>query len=248
MPRPGQLPCATDAEERYMNAVSCCVTADKGTRYQISQRDIDATQQFSSHNERPFVSAGRATQQLLLQNVPRIDYSSRERAAMDRLSAALSNARCSFWHADLIIKSFFDLDILFFGGVLRGNVCFDWGDTDLINTIEQTSGEFLGITFPERPGRAEVVLNAKRILLGSDVLGIDVLNPLKTMFATALHEMCHAFEFVRVRPEDHEFPREPHGPHFGSRLRAVHENAKDLLGLVAVEDGEHFRCAPRYLA
>ena len=173
-----------------MNAVSCCVTADKGTQYQISQRDIDATQQLSSHNERPFVSAGRATQQLLLQNCPRILYSSRERAAMDRLSAALSNARCSFWHPDLIIKSFFDLDILFFRGVLRGNVCFDWGDPDLMNIREQMSGEFLGITIPGRPGRAEVVLNAKRIFLGSDMLGIDVLNPFKTMFVTALHEMC----------------------------------------------------------
>ena len=190
MPRLGQLPCGSDGEERYMNAISRYVTANKGTRYQISQRDIDATQQFSSHNERPFVSAGRATQQLLLQNVSRILYSSRERAAMDRLSAALSNARCSFWQPDLIIKSFFDLDILFFGGVLRGNVCFDWGDPDLMNTEEQMSGEFLDITIPGRPGRAEIVLNAKRIFLGSDVLGINVPNPLKTMFATTLHEMC----------------------------------------------------------
>ena len=174
-----------------MSAISYCVTADAGTPYKISQRDIDATHHFSSHNERPFVSAGRATQQLLTQNCPRIDYSSRECAAMERLSAALSNARCSFWQPDLIIKSFLDLDILFFGGVLRGNICFDWGNPDLINTHEQMSGELLGITIPRRPGRAKIILNAKRIFLGSDLeLGIDVSDPFKTMFATALHEMC----------------------------------------------------------
>ena len=174
-----------------MNAISCCVTAGMGTPYQISQRDIDATQQFSSHNERPFVSAGRATQQLLLQNVSRIVYSSRECAAMERLSAALSNARRSHWHPDLIIKSFFDLDILFFGGVLRGNICFDWGDPDLMNTYEQRSGIFLGITRSKRPGRAKVFLNARRIFLDSALgLGIGSSDPFQTMFATALHEMC----------------------------------------------------------
>ena len=39
-----------------------------------------------------------------------------------------------------------------------------------------------------------------------------------------------------------------HDEHFGSRLRAVHRNAKDLLGLVAAEHGEQFRCARRYQA
>ena len=146
-----------------MSAISCYVTAGKGTPYQISQRDIDATQQFSSHNERPFVSAGRATQQLLLQNVSRLVYSSRECAAMERLSAALSNARRSFWYPDLVIKAFFDLDILFFGGVLRGNVCFDWGDPDQMNNDEQSSGGCLGITCARRPGRAKVFLNARHI-------------------------------------------------------------------------------------
>ena len=174
-----------------MSAISCYVTPGTGTPYQISQRDIDATQQFSSHNERPFVSAGRATQQLLLQNCLRNDYSPCERAATERLSTALSNARCSFWYPDLINKSFFDLDILFFGGVLRGNICFGWGDPDLMNTHEQMSGEFLGITIATRPGRAKVILNAKRVFLGSDLgLGIDISDSFKTMFSTALHEMC----------------------------------------------------------
>ena len=174
-----------------MSAISCYVTTGKGTPYQISQRDIDATQQFSSHNERPFVSAGRATQQLLLQNVPRIVYSSRECAAMERLSAALSNARRSGWHPDLIIKSFFDLDVLFFGGVLRGNVCFDWGDPDLVNNYERVSGDFLGITDCRRPGRAKIFLNARRIFLGSGLgLWTAPMDPFKFMFATALHEMC----------------------------------------------------------
>ena len=199
MQRPRQLHCASVRESIYLEAISCSVTAGIGTPYQISEKDIDATQQFSSHNEYSFVSADRATQELILQNDFRRFPTSRERAAMERLSAGLSNARCSIWHPDLVIKCFFDLDIVFFGGVLRGNVCFDWGDPDLMDTYERTSGEFLGITRSKRPGRGKVFLNARRIFLHSGLgLGLSS-DPFRTMFATALHEMCVSTTIVLLR-------------------------------------------------
>ena len=56
MPWPRQLPCASDAERRYINATSYYATAGMRIPYQISQRDTDATQKLSSCNERPFVA------------------------------------------------------------------------------------------------------------------------------------------------------------------------------------------------
>ena len=86
-----------------------------------------------------------------------------------------------YWGPDLIIKCFPDLDTVFFGGLLRGNVTISWGGPGDRFFHEDS----LGVTIPIDPSRAEIVLNGKTVLL--DPFEDD---PFRTMFATTLHEMC----------------------------------------------------------
>ncbi len=162
------------------------ISARRGTPYPCSQEDIDASVEFSHDNERPFVSANRATRELIDHNDRRRYPSSREQDAIRRLVFALEDANSGLWGADLIFKCFFDLDIVFFGGVLRGNVRLAWGDGDQWDEIEDEAQKpVLGVTSPVRPGRADLFLSARGLLLNPTANG-----SLRCMFTTTLHEMC----------------------------------------------------------
>lgn len=169
-----------------LEIVSQDINASRGTPYPCSQRTINATDHFSHLNERPYVSASQAIRELVEHNNLRRSPPPHERDAIRRLSSAVDNAMSGDWGPDLIIKCFIDLDTVFFGGLLRGNVTLDWGDPADWIMLELEVGEgTLGVTIPVPHGRAEIVLNARTVLL--DPFKSD---PLRTMFATTLHEIC----------------------------------------------------------
>ena len=59
------------------------------------------------------------------------------------------------------------------------------------------------------------------------------------MIGTLLHEMCHAY--VYVRSPHHIEPGDAHGDLFGTRIAVVHDRALRILGLWAIERGEKHR-------
>ena len=59
------------------------------------------------------------------------------------------------------------------------------------------------------------------------------------MIGTLLHEMCHAY--VYVRSPHHIEPGDGHGELFGTRIAVVHDRALRILGLWAIERGEKHR-------
>lgn len=152
------------------------VDAHHGTPYPCRQRDLDIVRDHPSHNPAPQVSPRQATLEIVQHNDIRRRLSSYEREAIHRLSDAVYNAARYSWGPDLVIKSFLDLDIVFFGGALRGSVGVCWQSGELFPGCD-------GITSKcSPPGHSTIHLSAERILLGR--------NPFKAMFSTILHEMC----------------------------------------------------------
>ena len=92
------------------------------------------------------------------------------------------------YHPDLVIKAFNDLDTVFFGGRLHGNVLVSWANSMECAEIERETGKFFGCTesrFSEEKGQARILLNARGIFLNN----VEDENPLRAMFCTLLHEV-----------------------------------------------------------
>ena len=153
------------------------VDARYGTPYPCQQSDLDVIRHHPGYNGAPWVSQRQATLEIVQHNHPRRRFPSFEREAILRLSRAINDAARYSWGPDLVIKSFLDLDTVFFGGALQGFVRISWAHSDKFLSDEQ------GTTSDgSPPGHALIRLNAEAILLGSD--------PFKDMFSTVLHEMC----------------------------------------------------------
>lgn len=60
-----------------------------------------------------------------------------------------------------------------------------------------------------------------------------------TIFLQQLTRGSHAYEVTQVRPEQRERP--PHGPHFGTKMRAVDYRMYHLTGLRGVSAHEHYQ-------
>lgn len=169
-----------DPEELYQEALKK-VTEDEGTAYRCSQSDIDATGIFTRHNKLPLVSALQASQELIQHNAPTRSPPHHEQEAIQCLKSAWTEMRAGFWywHPDLVIKCFFDFDIVFFRGVLRGNVYARWA------AFLTRDGNGYGFTARVGDRRARIRLNAEAIFLEE-----VAISSFRTMFATMLHEMC----------------------------------------------------------
>lgn len=177
---------SSSARERLYHASLLSTNAQRGTPYPCSQRDINATEQFSHHNERPFVSASRASREIIEHNDQRRSPSSCEQDAIRCLARALDEAESGPWGPDLIIKCFCDLDIVFFGGVLRGNVRVGWGSAHELAMLEEALRDNYGITIHTQPGRADIFLNARGIFSNPNA----AVSLFRAIFSTMLHEMC----------------------------------------------------------
>lgn len=178
-----------DPEELLQEALEE-VTEPGGTAYRCSQSDIDATGVFTRHNRHPLVSAIQASQELIEHNDPTRSTPYDEQEAIRRLASASNETRSGFWFwsPDLIIKCFFDLDIVFFGGVLRGNACARWA------AAKDCDGDELGFTVSSGPGRASIRLNAEAIFSKP-----VATSSFRAMFSTMFHEMCVSITDLRLR-------------------------------------------------
>lgn len=183
-------------QQRFQQAIAGNFDQDTGTIYYSNQSDIDATVEFTHHNQRPPVSARQATRELIEQNDPRRPRSPHEQFIIQNLRRAVFEARSGFWHPDLIIKCFWDLDTIFFGGVLRGNVRIAWQDGGDFVVVFGQQRIFLARTLPLRGGRADIFLNATRIILNPPA-GLD---PLEGLFESTLHEVRFSPAPLRALP------------------------------------------------
>ncbi len=216
-----------------------------GTRYPCTRKDIDF------HRRPPLIVRDRTgdmtdvglTTDMLLQNeadkvVPPV-----EEKAVDRLRQTFDNiAHIGTYGPDLVIKAFNDLDLVFFGGHLRGRVRVWWSSCSANSDFrmgiarEHCRGCSYGFARKGRffkRGEVQIVLNAALIFNGER-------PPLELMISTLLHEMCHAVEYVRCR---HPYPPGglSHDIHFETRVSVVHERAMRILGVGAVDEREGFR-------
>ena len=162
---------------------------DYGSVYPCSQSDLDFHRrgQFPSKNKGPFVSLLEATTEVMVQNDARRRPSTAEIYAISNLGNVVGDRtfRC---HPDLVIKVFNDLDTVFFGGRLRGNVIVSWANSMECAEIERDVGKFYGCTesrSPEEKGQARISLNARKMFLEN----FQDENPLRAMFCTLLHEV-----------------------------------------------------------
>lgn len=155
------------------------VDARHGTPYPCRQEDLDFIRHHPSRNDGPLVSPRQATLEIVQHNDPRRQLPSYEREAVRRLSNAVHHASRHSWGPDLAIKTFLDLDVVFFGGTLGGYVCVSWKGKDNFADHGESQGR---TTECPRRGHALIHLNAEAILLGP--------SPFIHMFSTVLHEMC----------------------------------------------------------
>lgn len=153
----------------------------RGTPYSCNQSEI----KFHARNIVPhpsrgsFVSDMEATMEVVGQNSGKRRAGITESNAIDNLLDAIDYAKGNGFGPDLAIKAFSDLDLVFFGGHLQGNVCVSW----------HHDGHFdhdaLAQTLSLYPGQCRIELNAKTILIRS-----STDRALRKMFGTLFHEMC----------------------------------------------------------
>ena len=207
----------------------------EGSPYPCKQSEIDFHQNgvFAKPNNGPFVSAMQATEEIMRWNDEKRAPPRDELAIIRDLTIAVHDAEKNLhFGPDLVIKTFADLDRIFFGGRLRGHVAVSWVD----NLSHGTRGAY-GVTEFHKPGSCHIKLSAEAILLQKwTKVG---KNPVATSFGTTLHEMCHAYEFVRC---PHEALRGgAHGKHFSTKIGVIHDRAVRILGTWAVEDWEPYK-------
>ena len=163
--------------------------ADYGSFYPCSQNELDFHRRgrFSRMNKGPFVSLLEATEEVMVQNDERRRPPIAEIDAISNLATVVGD-RTYRYHPDLVIKAFNDLDTIFFGGRLHGNVLVSWANSMECAEIEREIGFFYGGTesrFPEENGQARILLNARGMFLEN----VEDENPLRAMFCTLLHEV-----------------------------------------------------------
>lgn len=193
---------------------------------------------FPCPNITPIITPDEATAEMMWQNSERRVPPPVEFEAIQRLyNAVLDEKDRHDYGPDLAIKAFNDLDTVFFGGHLCGNVKVQW--TSSIKNEEGQSDESYGETHWGRPGcrgQCRIMLDAEMIFL-VDARGHP--STLRLMLSTLLHEMCHAFEHIRCAYRFIE--GDGHDDHFGTRINCLHRRAMAILGGVpALDEGEGY--------
>ena len=105
------------------------------------------------------------------------------------------------YHPDIVVKAFNDLDTLFFGGRLSGNVLVSWPNSTQCAELEKTTEPgLLGCKdgfIPGEQGQARIYLHPSNIFLGKPANE----DPLRKMFSTLIHEVsCIPILIEAFRP------------------------------------------------
>ena len=185
----------------------------------------------------PSVSAVEATSEIVWHNKETRKVAPTESAVTDRLLDAVLDPEEYRYGPNIIVKAFPNLDLVFFKGRLRSNVCVQWASDKYFQQWQVPPGAWGFSVRPQRgeSGQCLVKLNAKTILLDP-----STDTSFKTMFGTMLHEMCHAYEYVGCFPEECD-QGDGHDKHFRTKIHAVHRRAQHLLGLWAIDKRESYR-------
>lgn len=148
-----------------------------------------ATKTWTHSNHAPSISRTEATADLVSHNDPlKRHVCHAEMAAEARLQEACHWAHSHPWLPDLMIKMFADIDLVFYGGYLLGNVGIKWVDDEKARRkvgYEAGCREYSRCTRGRR-GQAKIRLNSNRLLMGT-ADGTDL--SFNKMWETTLHEM-----------------------------------------------------------
>ena len=91
---------------------------------------------------------------------------------------------------------FSDMDVVFFGGVLKGNVRVKWAGFEefvVLDTVAGSDRQSLAFCQWLQPGFCQIMLSANALLCGA-----EGHNLFEWVWATMLHECCHADEDVML--------------------------------------------------
>ena len=142
---------------------------------------------------------------------------------------------------DLIIKAFNDVDLVFFGGVLRAHTLLEWHPYDTYAPREEMR-RIHGVTYSRAIPRNLYTVELLVIidLFSKPVYHEDWNNELKIsvgqcLWTTLLHEMVHAYFCRTAHKASSEEARAPgpdpgHGIHFWNTFWSVRARAQYLFG------------------
>ena len=173
--------------------------ADGGTLYPCTQQEIDFHHWslFLRPNLGPSVSAIEATEETIWQNDERRVLSPAEKTSIFNLITAIrSGSRGYRYGPDIVIKALKDLETVFLGGRLRGNVCVQWADVYMYEKqhIANTFWDVCQSPRRRERGQVRIVLNADAIFRKE--LSNMVLSPLERIFNFLLHEVSQPTDSI----------------------------------------------------
>ena len=186
-----------EAQKKLYEFALLPFSENSGSSYPCKQSEIDfhRNDRFEKKNKGPFVSAMQATEEVMRWNDEKRVPAQEELDIIRRLTTAVQNTdRNSLFSPDLAVKTFADLDRVFFGGRLRGHVIVHW-----VEKVVLQSREKYGSASPTAFGQCRIRLSAERTFVHNATK--PGRNPVALMFSTLLHEMCHAYEAVRSPAE-----------------------------------------------
>ena len=163
---------------------NCCsepVSVLRGTPYPCEQYNLDECliPDRSAHSMQSPERASSDLECFLNPNV-RIGFAVQE--AIVRLRRAL---RTLDWKADLAIKAFKDLDMVFFNCKLQGQTTISWQCAEWwIDNLGSQDGYLRYMASTEYLGHQKAAIN-----LNAWVILLDTPNPKEAMFQNLLHEM-----------------------------------------------------------
>ncbi len=231
-------------EMLYESALLQNFREDSGTHYLCKQSEIDFHQNgvFDKPNEGPFVSLLEATEEVIRWNDEKRAPSREESESIQRLVTMIREVeKDSRFGPDLLIKTWVDLDRVFFAGRLRGHVLVRWVKRIVGDGVV---GDPLGITrlrWESETGKCLIEMSAEQVLLPQKWRGYpEDYDPVISMFGNILHEMCHAYKAVRS-PKEGLRANDVHGSHFQTKISVVHNRATRLLGIVVIRDWEKYK-------
>lgn len=222
---------------------------DRGTPYPCFQPELDFHHipEFIHPNDKPSISKHAATEENMWHNEPRRTIPTLEAAAISRLQKSIKSfdARKETHGPDFLIKAFLDLDTVFFGGFLRGNVKVKWNSDATDPYLEKKSPlGYCNMPWTDGESRqTHITLNARALL----EMTVNVDPWLYDAIATLLHEMIHAYFFVRCSGwrNGRAIPGFRydccHSHLFGSQISAVSKRCKTLLEFGAIHSWEPYR-------
>ena len=159
------------------------VNKNTGSYYDCSQHTIDRATHPHGRHTGQYVSRRRAVHEIVAHNAVTRPLSRRERHAMHRLRQARNLCHTRTWGADLVIKAFLDLDVIFFCSRLRDMVKVKWKRIPRGRDGKRVAGLCGADDSDPTSGRREIWLNAGSILRPRQ------RRPFQEMWTTILHEM-----------------------------------------------------------